>query len=65
MHRIDELIYANGGIFNGNWVNNKRHGQRIYTFVNGTKYRGRWKEDIMDGFEVKSYPNGENMKGNL
>ena len=43
---------------NGIWVNNKRYGEGVHTFVDGTKYRGRWTKDItMDG--VKSYSDGK------
>ena len=53
-----KLIYSNGDIYEGEFLNDKAHGYGIYTYIDGTKYEGNWKNDKKDGKGKEIYPDG-------
>lgn len=43
------MTYPDGTVYNGEWEENKRHGQGVYTYKNGDFYDGSWKEGHKHG----------------
>lgn len=39
-------------LYEGYWLNGKRHGKGIYRWNNGETYNGDWKNDRMNGYGV-------------
>ena len=45
-----KYVYANGDIYEGDFVNGKREGQGTYTNKYGNYYTGEWKNDKQNGY---------------
>jgi hypothetical protein len=43
------MIYANGDIYEGSWLNDMKHGYGIIEKKNGDKYYGYWNLDLKEG----------------
>lgn len=56
--------WANGEIYSGYWLNNKRNGVGINKFADGRRYDGEWKDDLKHGFGIEVYIDGKISKGN-
>jgi len=41
--------YADGGLYNGELKDGKRHGQGISKYANGNRYAGEFKDDERNG----------------
>jgi len=57
--------YMNGQMenkYNGEFVNDKKHGEGTFEWENGDKYTGGWKDGKMNG-EGKIKINGKTTKG--
>ena len=39
------MLYKDGSLYEGDWVNNKRHGSGRLIYINGDCYEGDWHED--------------------
>jgi hypothetical protein len=52
-----------GGVADGDWVDDKRHGWGKMTFVRGLQYEGEWAQDKTEGFGVCVYENGDQYSG--
>ncbi|GLE02030.1 hypothetical protein PINS_up010868 [Pythium insidiosum] len=53
IHRRGRLKYANGDVYDGEWVDGKRHGHGELTFADGGgSYVGGFTRDMFDGFGV-------------
>jgi len=48
-------------MYNGIWVNDKKHGHGTYTWPDGTNYAGPWVDDQQVGTGVLTFANS---KGN-
>ena len=59
MHGFGRYEYADGGVYEGSWVDSKMHGKGTYTFANGNVYEGEWSKDAKQGYGVLQYVNGE------
>jgi hypothetical protein len=55
--------YKNGDKYIGQYKNNKRSGQGIYTWTTGDKYIGQYKNDQMSGKGTLYYNNGNKYIG--
>ncbi len=44
------FTWADGRIYDGDWLDNKEHGIGSYTFVNGDVYEGQFKEGKREDF---------------
>ena len=51
------------GVYDGDWVNDKKEGKGIMTFNNGNKYEGMWDYDNMCGKGTMTYANGNKYDG--
>lgn len=36
------MIYADGSIYEGNWVDGKQCGFGVFSSIEGVKYKGNW-----------------------
>lgn len=43
------MTYANGSRYEGNFKNDKRHGNGTYEYATGKKYIGEWVNDKKEG----------------
>jgi hypothetical protein len=43
------MTYANGDVYSGLWLDNRRHGGGSMKYANGTTYDGGWEADQMNG----------------
>ena len=41
--------YKDGGVYIGNYKDDRRHGQGTFTWKDGTKYIGQWTNGKMNG----------------
>ena len=60
------------GIYNGNMLENKRHGEGIFTWIKGEEndsdyekilYSGTWKNDLLHGEGIYKKNNNYECKG--
>lgn len=49
--------YSDGSHYEGQQLNNMKHGKGKYTYPNGNIYEGEWKNDKIDGFGTLLYSN--------
>ena len=55
--------FSTGNTYEGEWQNNKIHGQGIFTFTNGEKYVGNNKDNKKHGIGTLSFPDGNKYEG--
>ena len=59
---MGRAINSQGGVYDGQWLNDKAHGYGKYHFSNGTTYSGQWVDDSQTyGTELK--PDGSKYTG--
>jgi len=59
-----QYYYLNGDMYDGEWKNDKKHGEGKYKFYNkGDRYEGQWREDRIDGKGTYYYANGDKYDG--
>ncbi len=46
------MIYEDGDIYEGYWLNNKFSGKGRLIDIDGSYYIGNWKNDNIDGYGV-------------
>jgi len=46
MTGFGKMFYKNGDIYEGQWLNDKRHGKGSFIFEDGTSYVGEWRDDM-------------------
>lgn len=52
-----------GGVYEGEYKNNKKEGKGKMVYPDGGTYDGQWKEGFRDGQGTFKYPNGDWYKG--
>lgn len=52
-----------GGVYKGDWKDNQRHGNGIYTWADGEKYEGTFTHDRREGRGIYMWPSGERYEG--
>ena len=53
-----KYTYPNGDTYDGDWVNNKKHGVGTYLYsTSQVKYQGTWEEGKMDGTGEQVFAN--------
>lgn len=48
--------FANGDVYNGDWVNNRRNGRGRCEYHTGEVYDGEWKDDVRAGAGDETIP---------
>lgn len=56
-------MYEDGRIYNGEYLNDKKHGHGVYTWPNGKKYDGDWLNDKQHGTAKFSNTKGQTRLG--
>lgn len=57
------MTYANGDVYEGDWVNNFKNGKGKMTYVNGDVYEGDWMHGQKSGKGKMTYKNGNVYEG--
>ena len=52
------FTWANGAIYEGDWVQNQREGNGHYKWGNGDEYEGQWKNNTADGEGILKMSDG-------
>ena len=55
--------FANGGIFDGSYLDGEANGKGTFFFPDGAKYEGSWIDGKENGHGVFWHPNGEKYIG--
>ena len=50
-------------MYEGNFVDNNRHGDGNFFSADGAEYRGRWINDKQDGQATEVWPTGAYYEG--
>ena len=56
-------IFPNGDKYEGEWKNNKMHGQGTYTYADGEKYVGEYKDGQVNGQGSYVWASGAKYEG--
>ncbi|HVL02623.1 MAG TPA: hypothetical protein VM553_22545 [Dongiaceae bacterium] len=56
--------YSNGDVYQGEWANNRPHGQGHYQRMNGDEYTGQFNNGRFQGKGTCKYANGDTYEGN-
>ena len=65
-HEIEkrELFrYTDGSTYEGEWLDDKRHGKGVMIYAEGNKYVGEWQNDMCHGQGKYYYRNGDVHEG--
>ena len=55
----------NQGRYEGDWVDSKRHGKGVMTYLSGGSYEGDWRNDKRNGQGVYTYYDGREANTGL
>ena len=53
------MVYEDCSVYEGDWLNDLRHGHGKYTWPNAIVYNGEWKNDSQDGKGQLEIPSAE------
>ena len=56
-------MWADGRKYEGEYVNDKKHGYGIYTYPDGRSYKGQWAHGKQHGQGIFITPQGDQRKG--
>lgn len=56
-------LFESKGIYEGQWLNNARHGSGKYTWANGDSYEGEFKDGARNGEGIYLFATGESYLG--
>ncbi len=57
------MNYANGNNYKGDWVDDERRGNGVFTSSNGNRYEGQFKDNKMHGKGKMNYVNKDSYTG--
>lgn len=60
---ILNLHYVNGDVYEGEWLNDFKHGQGKMKYANGDVYQGGWNHDLRSGMGSHISANGDTLEG--
>ncbi len=55
--------WADGGRYEGGYVDGKKHGHGAHTWPNGDHYEGEYERDLKHGYGIYTWPNGDRYEG--
>jgi len=65
-HGNGKFFYTDGGMYDGEWKENKMHGKGVLSYACGkTAYDGDWFEDKFEGFGVLYNENPAPLNGSF
>ncbi len=56
-------VHDDGGIYDGEWLDKKKHGYGVYRYPSGSTYEGQWKNNVKDGLGVYTFGKGGSYAG--
>ncbi|EQC42693.1 hypothetical protein SDRG_00420 [Saprolegnia diclina VS20] len=56
IYRRGKLRFANGDLYDGEWLDGQRQGRGTFTYVNGATYHGEFSHNLFNGFGVLRVP---------
>ena len=56
-------VHDDGGVYDGEWLDKKKHGYGRYKYPSGSTYEGQWKNNVKDGMGVYTYGKGGSYAG--
>lgn len=62
-HGVGVETYENGGVFTGEYCQDKKQGLGAYRYVNGMLYQGEWANDMRNGRGFFQYACGDTFDG--
>ena len=54
-------LWPNGDSYNGEWLDDKRHGKGIDTYASGHRYTGEFADGQRHGQGTYTFPDGESL----
>merc|ERR1711925_25908 len=60
---MGKLMWADGSVYEGNWQNDKQHGNGKIKWANGDFYEGEFLADQLHGRGKITYANGNSLDG--
>jgi hypothetical protein len=57
------MIYKNKARYEGQWKNNRMHGNGVYVWEDGREYEGTWQEGFKSGEGTETHLTGERYEG--
>ena len=42
-------MHDDGGIYDGEWLDKKKHGHGCYKYPSGSTYEGQWRNNVKEG----------------
>jgi hypothetical protein len=57
------ILFNNGDIYQGSFLNSKKHGYGEYIYLNGDIYEGDWQNDLKEGYGIYKWNNGDIYDG--
>ena len=60
---VGVMVYANGGMYEGQWVADKREGEGTYHFAEGNRYVGQFVAGNMEGKGTMHFANSNRYEG--
>jgi hypothetical protein len=57
------LTFTDGGVFEGQWLGDKKHGIGVYSYSCGDVYTGQFVSDVCHGTCEVRYANGDVYTG--
>jgi len=58
-----EKVYADGDVYEGEWMADRMEGRGIYRFADGAVYEGEWKAGEKEGRGIERYASGAVYEG--
>ena len=58
-----KMLYSNGNIYDGSWIDGKHNGYGKYIYTNGNIYEGNFEENKINGYGKIIYSNGNIYEG--
>ena len=62
-HGNGKMTYANGNVYDGQWLKDKKDGKGTMTYANGDIYDGQWLNDKKEGKGTMTYIDGNIYDG--
>ena len=56
-------IHDDGGIYDGEWLDKKKHGYGVYKYPSGSTYEGQWQNNVKHGLGVYTWAKGGTYAG--
>ena len=59
------LLFADGGVYEGDWRKGKQHGRGLYLWTCGDRYAGGWVDGQPEGDCIHTFADGGRFEGRM